>query len=191
MALTDIASLAEVKEGLELESALSVAQSALVDNIRLRVEAAARQYVRHSITEGTFTHFLRDRYLQSQTLQLRMPYVTSVTSIHEDCTAKGGQAATDFATETLLTVGEQYILDTYDLSLARNGQVQRIGQNWSSTPRTIKVIYTAGLSATMLANEFLFVKSAIIQEVTLRYLVAKEKAGSDAKSRTIAFRKDW
>ena len=180
MALTDNASIDDVKEMLELESSLTAAEAALLDKIRLRVESLARQYVRHPITEATYTHYLRGNCVYSNVLQLPVPFLSSVTSVYEDYTARGGQGAEDFPAATLLTAGTEYMIDSHDLLLSRQGHVRRINRDWSSSPRTIKVTYVAGLSATHLDNEFLFVKEAIVQESIVRLSVAKGNSGGSS-----------
>ena len=193
MALTDIVSLDDVEEGLELTTPLTGAQSALMDKIRLRVESMVRQLARHNITTDTYTHFFPSQAGGRDVIQLRMPYLTSVTSVYEDYNAKGGQGASDFPASTLLTAGVDYQIETEDLALSRQGQLRRCDRLWSPYPRTVKVTYVAGLTPTHLANEFLFVKQAIIDECVLRFLVANEESSSDAKSGPLVAEKigDW
>jgi len=178
MALTDIITQADLE--LELGGSLTAADQALSAAIRLRVEAQVRQYVRWSITEATFTHFLPRWRQDSNELQLPQPFVSSITTVHEDYNARGGSNAGDFDSDTLLTIDTDYWLDTETATLAKAGILRRYQKNWPMEPRTVKVVYTAGFTSTQLDNEFHFVREAVFFEAATRFNFAKQRQGVTA-----------
>jgi DNA-binding transcriptional ArsR family regulator len=123
-------------------------------------------------------------------LQLPQMWLRSITSIYEDRGAYGGQKAGDFAAGTLLTQGTHYWVN-YDKdasdpelngtqSLAVAGQVIRVGASWSRVPRTIKVTYVAGLTASELDGAWSDIKSVIVYETIVRFKTKKAMFGADS-----------
>ena len=176
MALTAIVSDAEIL--LEIGETLTGDDLARIQGTRNRVEALARKYCRWSITSDTYTHFLPGIAPTGYQLTLPEPYVTSVTSVYEDWNATGGQGASDFSSDTLLTAGTDYYLDYDDSTMSTTGVLIRKYREWPPYSRTVKVTYVAGLDSTALANEYVFVKEALLREIIDRYQYNKERAGN-------------
>jgi hypothetical protein len=172
MALTDIATTANIE--LQLGTALAAADTALLGAIRLRVEAQIRQYVRWTVTQATHTHVLPRWRQDSNELQLPEPFVSSITTVHEDYNARGGSNAADFAAANLLTIDTDYWLDTEITTLGHAGILRRYQKNWPMIPRTVKVVYVAGFTSTQLDDEFHFVREAVFNETLMRYNYAKQ-----------------
>jgi len=173
MALTDIATTANIE--LQLGTALAAADTAMLDAIRLRVEAQIRQYVRWTITRATHTHILPRWRQDSNELQLPEPFVASVTTVHEDYNSRGGQNAADFDSDTALTIDTDFWLDTEISTLSHAGILRRYQKNWPISPRTVKVVYLAGFTSTQLDDEFHFVREAVFNETLARYNFAKQQ----------------
>lgn len=77
----------------------------------------------------------------------------SVTTIHENDSAQDAGTANDFTSAHLLTANQQYQVDFPDSTgISWTGFIYRIGGAWPIKPRTIKIVYVAGLSAAELAN---------------------------------------
>lgn len=90
----------------------------------------------------------------SPVLQLSVIPVRSVTALYADWAALGGQGPSDFAPDTLQTLGTDYFID-YDTAVSTpaatngvswTGLLRRWYGNWPGRARTIKVTYTAGFS---------------------------------------------
>lgn len=140
--------------------------------LRPKAESAVRRYVGFTITQDTYTHYLPERN-QAQgevesldvvnnrvafeyseaTDKLWLPErpVRSISSLIEDIGAYGGQGAGDFSGASL-TGGTDYYIDYTSATVSWNGLVRKIAGTWSSRARTIKVAYTAGLTAAELAG---------------------------------------
>lgn len=176
MALTAIVSDAEVQ--LEIGESLTGDDLSRMQGIKNRVEALVRKYCRWSITTATYTHFLPGIAPTGYQLLLPEPYVTSVTSVYEDWNATGGQGASDFSSDTLLTAGTDYYLDYDSSAMSKTGILIRKYREWPPYTRTVKVTYVSGLDATALANEYVYVKEAILREVIDRYQYSKERSGN-------------
>jgi len=183
MALTDIVALADIET--ELGGGLSAADSALLDLIRLRTEALIRTYVRWNITEATYTHFLPFRGPIAQKLQLPQPYVTAVASVYEDRQSRGGQQSGDFDSTDQLVVGTDFWIDYDATDYSREGILHRYGWDWPCIPRSVKVTYTSGFDAAALANEFLYVQDAVINETINRFHFRKQNQGSTGIAGTV------
>lgn len=183
MPLADIVDTADIHT--ELGGALNAADLTLLGTIRSRVERSIRKFVRWSITEATYTHFLPARGFSGQMLQLPEPYVTSVTSVYEDAQAKGGQDVDDFPSSSLLVAGDDYQLDYDEASYSRSGILFRRGRLWPATPRTVKVTYVSGFDSAALADEFLFVQSAVINETIEKFHYRKERQGASGVAGTV------
>jgi hypothetical protein len=183
MALTDIVDTADIET--ELGDSLSVADVALIDSIRKRTERSIRNFVRWNITEATYTHLLPASGILDDKLQLPQPFVTDVASVYEDVSSRGGQQTGDFPASTLLTVGTDFWIDYDESSYSREGFLIRYARPWSSYPRSIKVTYTSGFDSAALADEFLYVQSAVINETIDRFHYRKERQGASGVSGTV------
>jgi hypothetical protein len=183
MALTDIVANADIHT--ELGGTLGVADLALLDSIRGRTERSVRNYVRWAITEATYTHYLPAYGVAGPRLQLPQPFVSAVTSVHEDTQSRGGQQAGDFGAGTELTAGTDFWIDYDESNYSREGILFRNSGYWSSFPRSIKVVYTSGFNAAALADEFLFIQQAVINETIDRFHYRKERQGASGVSGTV------
>jgi hypothetical protein len=183
MALTDIVANADIHT--ELGGTLGVADLALLDSIRGRTERSVRNYVRWAITEATYTHYLPAYDVAGPRLQLPQPFVSAVTSVHEDTQSRGGQQAGDFGAGTELTAGTDFWIDYDESNYSREGILFRNSGYWSGFPRSIKVIYTSGFNAAALADEFLFIQQAVINETIDRFHYRKERQGASGVAGTV------
>jgi len=183
MALTDIVATADIET--ELGGTLVGDDVTLLNSIRTRTERSIRNYVRWAITEATYTHYLPSYGVAGPRLQLPQPFVTSVTSVHEDTQSRGGQQAGDFGAGTELTIGTDFWLDYDESNYSREGVLFRNAGYWTSFPRAIKVVYTSGFDAAALADEFLFVQQAVINETISRFHYRKERQGASGVSGTV------
>ena len=123
-------------------------------------------------------------------LQLSQMWLRSITSIYEDLGAYGGQKAGDFGSSALLTSGTHYFVnfdrDMSDpelngtQSLAIAGQVVRVGTCWSHIPRTIKVTYVAGLTASELDGAWSDIKDVVVYETSNQFGLKKSLGGAGA-----------
>jgi len=123
-------------------------------------------------------------------LQVSQMWLRSVTSIYEDFGAYGGQKSGDFGSSTLLTSGTHYFVNfDRDLSdpelngtqsLAIAGQIIRVGTCWSRVPRTIKVTYVAGLTASELDGAWSDIKDVVVYETSNQFSLKKSLGGIDA-----------
>jgi len=175
--MTDIATVDDIEDSLGVT--FDSADEALCDRLRLSVEALARKYVRWAITEQEYTSLLSERGSTYGVLPLPVPFVTEVANVWEDWNSVGGQNSGVFSSATLLTVGEDYWVDYESVSqFSREGVLRRNGARWCPYPRSIKVEYTAGLTANQLNDEFADIKDAIIYETAERFKLAKSKQGT-------------
>ena len=176
---------------------LSGTSLSLLQQLRDWVESAARQFVRHQITYGTFTdEFYPRREMtgvvvdeqfelvgqkvaasvwrsDQSVIVLSQKFVKTITSVYEDLDAEFGKGSGDFAADTLLTEADDYVLDQKSANFSTTGRLIRLSQSWPTAPGTVKVTFTAGLSETELEDEYIFIKRAIADEVTTRYWAAK------------------
>lgn len=174
----------------------------LVARLKDRVENQIRKFVRHGVTQATYTHLLPsspiignesiDTYVEitggrvslgrgrygADVLQLPQMFVRSITSVYEDVNAKAGQGSNDFPAATLLTAGTEYWLDVDETGLSRSGFLIREAGTWSRRPRTIKVTYVAGLTAAELESDYSDIKDLICEEVQMRFQRAKSMQGT-------------
>jgi hypothetical protein len=87
-----------------------------------------------------------------QRLQLQhTPVWLTNLQVWEDTDAYGGQAASAFGSDTLLTRGEDYLLHMTNTEFSRTGLLIRISGAWDPTPGSIKVSYYGGWTAAQLA----------------------------------------
>lgn len=166
----------------DIETELNVTLTSVdydkVDRIRQRVESLAKKYVRHGIASTTYTHILPPRGPIRDVLQLPQLYLTAVAHVYEDRNARGGQQAGDFAAATELDQGVEWMIGESFTDFNEESCLLRIGAYWPSEPLTVKVVYTAGLTAEKLRGEFYFVKDALIRECVEIFHYAKDREGA-------------
>lgn len=84
----------------------------------------------------------------SPVLQLSYaPVLLSGLQIWEDLSAYGGQGSGAFGSSTLLVEGVNYFLDCDRAGFSASGKVHRLGANWPTSPRCVKVTYRGGPQA--------------------------------------------
>jgi len=196
--------LANVVTDAELQVEFPTASTSdltLLRQIRDNVEAMARAYVRHDITQPSSDyvefHPRRNRMPNwygggvvydvsgdkavvdstqrpSNILVLNQKFVRTITSVWEDCSAYFGKGSGDFADSTKLTEGVDFVLDQKEPDFSTTGRLIRIGRSWPSSPGTVKVQYTAGLTSSDLEGEYRFIKLALLDEIDIRYRARKE-----------------
>lgn len=103
-------------------------------------------------------------------LQLDNGFVRSITEIREDPDARFGQASSAFAASTALTAGTNYFLELDRSGLSRSGVVHRVNGQWSIAPGTIRITYVAGLTKAELADEWAYVKSALLEDMQVKFM---------------------
>ena len=91
--------------------------------------------------------------LSNRVLQLRNLPVRSITNIWEN-PAAWDTAGGSFPDSTKLTNGSDYQLDLEDDDGSWTGHVFRRSGSWSDSPRSIKIVYVAGLTENELENNF-------------------------------------
>lgn len=162
----------------ELNVTLTSADYDKVDRIRQRVESLAKKFVRHGIASTSYTHILPPRGPIRDVLQLPQLYLTAVAHVYEDRNARGGQGTGDFAADTELDQGTEWMIGESFTDFNEESCLLRIGTYWPSDPLTVKVVYTAGLTADKLNGEFYFVKDALIRECVEIFHYAKDREGA-------------
>ena len=162
----------------ELNATLTSTDYDKVDRIRQRVESLAKKFVRHGISSTSYTHILPPRGPIRDVLQLPQLYLTAVAHVYEDRNARGGQAAGDFAAATELDQGTDWMIGESFTDFNEESCLRRINAYWPSEPHTVKVVYTAGLTADKLKGEFYFVKDALIRECVELFHYAKDREGA-------------
>jgi hypothetical protein len=189
-----IATEADILTYLQLTSSASDVEKGFLSTIQPACEQAVKDFVGYSIEQATHTHFLPDvdrnvaaggplawdtnaagtklvgtRSSRQSDGYLELPErpVRSVTTVHEDVGAYGGQQSGDFGASTLLTAGEDYWIDYTEAGFAMIGRLRRVG-SWPSNARTVKVVYVAGYTVTELhtgrATAFLMAVLQTIKE---------------------------
>lgn len=106
-------------------------------------------------SDGT-TAFWTSRYggtRMSDVLQLRHLPVRGTPTVNEERGALAGQKSGSFASATALTSGTGFWMDASESDgdgdlLCRSGHVIRRGSAWPNELGSVKVVYTAGYSAT-------------------------------------------
>jgi hypothetical protein len=137
-------------------------EDAFLTQALAQAEALVRKYVRQSwaCPAATYTHYLRGN--DTDTLVLRERPVVSITSVHLDRGGFYGEGTSAFATGTLLTEGEGYVLVPDGPSGSHSGRLQRIGTVWPAQAEyrlgdlsrsmvpgkgNVKVVFQAGWAA--------------------------------------------
>lgn len=108
-------------------------------------------------------------------LQLDNGFVRSITEVREDPAARFGQGASDFAASTALTAGTNYFLELDRSGLSRSGRIHRVNGAWSSAPGTIRITYVAGLTKAELADEFAYVKQALLEDMQGKFMAMRSQ----------------
>lgn len=115
----------------------------------------------------------------SEALQLKNLPVASVgLEVREDVGAYAGQASGAWGSDTILTAGEDFYLDMDYEGISHTGLLFRIGQ-WPTEPRSVKVTYYGGYSATQMgADAAGAIKLAAIETVVAAFKRAKDRQNS-------------
>lgn len=176
--MPDIVTIDEVKERL-MVSSLTDPENALMETIRKGVESAVRNFVRWHITEEDRTVLLPSRSNSPirDVLMLPSPYVTDVSAVYEDWSSIGGQNAGVFSSDTLLTVGVDYSLEMEVSGTSQEAALVRNRTRWCPYARSIKVVYTAGLTDDQLDGDFYYIKDAVLGEIVDRFKRASARQG--------------
>ena len=166
MAITDIA---DVKTYLGLDEPTAV-ETALLTLLLAKAEVLVKEYVGYWVEGGvsgvSYTEYLPNRAMFNQSedneligsaptqdlSRLFLPElpIRSISSIYANESAYGISA--NWTSDYLLTAGTHYFLDVEGSGLSKTGVVYRIGANWPSTPRSIRVVYLAGYTEAELAK---------------------------------------
>lgn len=189
--LTDIVDTEAIQ--VELDVTLSSADFALLDRLRRSVESSVRQFVRWGIVSEEQTVYLPAQGPVGRVLLLPSPYVSEVKSVWEDWQGHNGQREDSFGSSCLLTAGVDYFLSEDRTDWTGEGVLIRINKDWCPYERSIKVVFTAGLTEGQLNGEFFYVKDAIIGESIERYKYQKTRQGADGSEGVVVSErnKDW
>lgn len=134
---------------------------------------------------------LRSQNPGTDYLQLRhTPITTFGLEVCEDTNARGGQNPDGaFGSDTVLTLGSDYYIDAderamvdgHSVHISRSGILRRIGA-WPVEPRTVRVTYYGGWSASQLyGNAASAVRFAAIKTVANAFWRAKNEAENTGK----------
>jgi len=192
-----ILSEAEALTFLGLAGTATTAQRGALNMLLPMVEQQVKGFVGYQIEEATYTHYLpigTGRSTESPEIRFydvqngkavaasafgRVPAravlylpeipVRSIASVYEDETAYADQGDGDFPASTLLASGDDYYLDIDSSGLCKSGALRRIGANWPTIPRTVKVTYTAGYTQAELTT-------GIAADIKLACLLAVQQA---------------
>lgn len=148
------------------------------DLLRTMVEAAVKSYCKWNIEQDTITEYYDGTGRVG--LVLRQPFVSSVSSVYLDPYGYAGQGENAYASATLLTAGEDYMLQREGPDVSKCAVLQRLsiasyaffpstypwlqgsgglaynrGPFWQPGQGNIKVTYTYGFpGAVALATPF-------------------------------------
>lgn len=107
----------------------------------------------------------------SNVLQLSFaPVLLADLEIREDLGGYAGQGDSAFGSGTVLTEGSDYYLDCDEVGLSRSGKVFRLGCNWPTVARCLKVTYKGGPAAQVAASlgvDFTRVYEEVVLNCTL------------------------
>lgn len=179
------------------------ADQRVLNMLRGYTESQARAFVGHCISQNTITHEYQRRddigvasdadaqvaeivgdtvYMSrpaacdhGHILQLDNGFVRSISELREDPAAVFGQGGSDFGASTVLTAGTNYFLELDRAGLSRSGRVHRRNGNWSSAPGTIRITYVAGLTKAELADEWSYVKLALLEDMQTKFQTLRSK----------------
>jgi len=191
---------AEVLTMLGKTTALTAAEEGLLDLIHPLAESAVFSYLQQELQYARHVEYLPigrggfpDKPLDdvdfrggsvavvtgqagSEVLQLKhTPVWLTGLEVREDIGGNAGQADGAFADATILSAGSDYWLDIDDAdsNLSRTGMLRRFGV-WPAEPRSVKVTYYGGWTATQLSNSgtAAVLKLAILQTVVQAFWAA-------------------
>jgi hypothetical protein len=155
----------------ELATYLGVSTNANTAIAALWAQRAAEEYVGYELERQSILEYypqagerhIGDRFVDEQHLPSRpcidklylrgRPVVSAGLVVHEDRKAYAGQGTDPFPASTLLTLGEDYILDRYNSGVSRTGKLVRLTGGWSDVSGSIQVTYTFGYTANELAGD--------------------------------------
>jgi len=199
-----ILDVAEIAVFLGKGSTLTDAESAFLTMIQPMVERAIKSYCGCNLEpQVSYTHYLPEQrrrganvdirtwdvrgnnavamsaggVIESQYLYLPERPVRTITSVNVDEGASGGQGADDFAGDNL-TAGDDYWLDVLADGISRSGKLVRQTSYWPATPRSVKVVYTAGYSQAELTYDATNRTAGIAADIKMAALIAIQNAFS-------------
>jgi len=128
-------------------------------------------------------------------MQLKhLPVWNTGIEVYEDVGSNAGQSSGAFAAATLLTSGIDYWLDIDDSTetavsggttytgVSRTGLLHRYG-SWPVEPRSVKVVYYGGVTASQLNGSFAGdIKQSAIETAAMYYNRAKATQGGGRKA---------
>lgn len=156
-------------------------QTANMDMIRTGLESSLKQFCRWCVVETSgLVYYLPkqgqrhgsqvwqlelDRQTQAHDrMQLPQMHVSAVSEVRVDLSARGGVAG-HFASDTILTSGDDYFLEPDGLAgVSSSGGLLRVNGSWPNLPGTVKVTLTAGFSESQLAGEHNILRMGLICE---------------------------
>lgn len=175
----------------------------LLGKLRQWTESAARKYVGHVIAQETITaeyqrredigsyfsepigfevsgdqvYASRGDGCYGEYLQLDNGFLRTSTTpvVYEDPTANFGTGGSDFASGTQLTYGTDFYPELDASGISKSGRLIRNSGSWSSKPGTIRITYVSGLTAAELADEYSFVKLALLQDMQVKFQTIKSQ----------------
>lgn len=200
--MVEIVDISEIIEMLGVGSSITDPDRSRLNSIKNRVENAVRRFVGHAITQPAtpYVHYVPTRpndfeyndFVQSlpsgkvtftvaeqwsDVLQLPQIWLRSIVEVREDVSAFSGGASI-FSSDTLLTENTDYRADWDEPGFCRAAQLVRVGTMWPAAPRTVRVIYVAGLTAAELDGEYSDIKDVVIEETVSRFNMARARSGT-------------
>lgn len=173
-----------------------------LNSIKNRVENGVRRFLGHNVMqpESPYVHYLPNtpklseynEFVQSlpsgkvsftlaedwsDVLQLPQPWLRSIVEVREDSSAFAGGASV-FSSDTLLTENTDFKGDWDEPGFSRAGQIIRIGVGWPPGPRTVRVIYVAGLTASELDGDYSDIKDVVIEETVSRFNLSRARSSA-------------
>lgn len=149
----------------------TASQTAMMTVVRKGIEGSIRNYCNWQITSESFIFIMpksgaayydnvwtsqrvnRANVATRSRMQLPVPYVSEIITVHENFSAHGGKVADDFSDDHLLTDGDDYFLDIEstpgsESAFSKAGGIIRVNRNWSSVAATIRVECTSGFDSS-------------------------------------------
>lgn len=185
---------------------LSAPWLAFLDMIQPWVEKAVEKVVGYKIEQTSFTEFLpaaggerppvefgvdigfdliggmavpRSRVDPAgSVLQLSRLPARSIVSVYENLSAWSTGAANGYWPASSLLPAQTYRLDFTEPGISPSGRLIRVVGAWSSTPRSVKVTYTAGVSEDELGSDHSDYKLAVLEGIS--FWMARGLRGSSA-----------
>lgn len=190
MALTD---LATIKRFIGLCHS-DTARDEQLEMFRETAEATIKAYVKRDLESQEYTEYYSGT--NSQVLVLRQRPVTEVETVHQDDAGFSGFGETPFPSDSLLTAGEDYVLDVDQGSAtSKSGILYRINAFWPMADRyrhpntlsatlgpkfgNIRVVYTAGYTTIPLDLQYAVCWTVVFMSRTIKLagLIKEEKIG--------------